>query len=260
MNIIEKGTFLKVCLLVLFTLGFGLFFAPVFTGIINIGNSAGMAVFAVLIAGTVFSGKLFNFIRWVISYKSVRIILSVFIAAIAVILLLAAYFSAKMIAAANNYPDKPTTLIILGCKVKGENPSRMLYNRVTVAADYLTKNPEINVVVSGGQGEDEKISEAECMKRLLIEKGISSDRIIVEDKSVSTHENISFSLKLIEELRLEKNITIVTSEFHQYRTSLIAENLGTEGSYSISSHTQLFLLPTYWIREWFGICYINVFE
>jgi uncharacterized SAM-binding protein YcdF (DUF218 family) len=256
MNIIEKGTFLKVCLVVLFALGFGLFIAPVFKGIINIGNSSGMAVFAVLIAGTIFSNKLLNFIKWLISYKSGRIILSVFLAVIAVLLLLAAYFSAKMIAAADNYPDKPTTLIILGCKVKGEKPSLMLYNRVSAAADYLNKNPEIKVIVSGGQGEDEEISEAECMRRILIENGISSDRIIIEDKSVSTHENISFSLKLIENLGLEKNITIVTSEFHQYRTSLIAKNLGVKNSYSISSHTQFFLLPTYWIREWFGICYI----
>lgn len=260
MNIIEKGTFIKVCLIVLFALGFGLFLAPVFTGIINIGNSAGMAVFALLIAGTVFSSKLFALFKWLISYTSGRIVLFVLFAIVLFILLLAVFFTVKMIATADNYPDKPTTLIVLGCKVKGEKPSLMLYNRTSAAADYLNKNPETNVIVSGGQGEDEKISEAECMKRILVQKGISPDRIILEDKSTSTHENLSFSLKLIEELGLDKNITIVTSEFHQYRTSLIAENLGEESLYSISSHTQIFLLPTYWIREWFGICHIKVFE
>ena len=84
-------------------------------------------------------------------------------------------------------------IIILGARVNGTEPSLSLQTRALKAVEYLNENPETLVVASGGQGEDEEISEAECIIRILREAGIAEERIIREDKSTSTAENIRFS-------------------------------------------------------------------
>lgn len=96
------------------------------------------------------------------------------------------------------------------------------------------------------------------MKRVLTEKGIAESRIIMEDKSESTEENIRFSLEKIKEYGLTENVTIVTSEFHQLRAKMIAEKYGLNVS-SVSAPTAWYLIPTYWLREWFGVTYQFLF-
>ncbi|MGN0675457.1 MAG: YdcF family protein [Oscillospiraceae bacterium] len=174
------------------------------------------------------------------------------------LIILAAVISVFMISSANSPPTGNTTVIILGCKVRGETPSLMLSKRISAAYDYLKENPETMCIVSGGQGSDEFISEAECMKRVLVEKGISPDRIIMEDCSTSTDENIRFSIAKMEEYGLTGGVTIVTSEYHQLRAKMIANDYGLESS-SISAQTAWYLLPTYWLREWFGVTYKFLF-
>lgn len=255
MDMMSKGTLIRVCLAILFAVGFLTFLAPVFTGIVNIGNIVGMSVCTVLLIITAFWTKLFSLLC---THKALRI------AAIAVVIIgillviLAAVISAFMISAANSAPPSNTTVIILGCKVRGEAPSLMLNKRIMAAYGYLSENPEAMCIVSGGQGSDEFISEAECMKRVLVENGISEDRIIMEDLSTSTDENIQFSLKKMEEYGLKGSTAIVTSEFHQLRAKMIAEKYGLE-TYSISAQTAWYLLPTYWLREWFGVTYQFIF-
>ena len=163
-----------------------------------------------------------------------------------------------MTLAANRPPDGNTTVIVLGCKVRGEEPSLMLRQRIMTAYRYLDQNPSAMCIVSGGQGADELISEAESMKRVLVEQGISEDRIILEDRSTGTDENIRFSIEKMNEYGISGSVTIVTNEFHQLRAKLIADKYGLE-SYSVSARTSLWLLPTYWLREWFGVCYQIVF-
>ena len=96
------------------------------------------------------------------------------------------------------------------------------------------------------------------MKDWLVEKGISPDRIYMEDKSVNTEENLSFSKKIIDENGLPQRITIVTDGFHQLRADILAERIGIE-SRNISAKTKWYLLPTYWVREWFGVLYYMLF-
>ena len=160
-----------------------------------------------------------------------------------------------MIKAMNDAPpDDNTTLVVLGCRVKKGRPSNMLKRRLEAAYDYLSKHDSVNVVVSGGQGEDEIISEAQCMKEYLIEKGIDPGRIYIEDRSVNTEENIRLSMNLIEKQGLCSDITIVTDGFHQLRAELIAKKLGINVSH-ISASTRWYLLPSYWVREWYGNIY-----
>jgi len=234
--------------------GFTVFFIPVTAGILNTGNAVGMTVCGVLFFMTVFRKRLFGFI---FAHKPLRIAFWILAAAAAALAVLAAVISALMISAAGRPPDGDTTVVILGCRVRGEEPSLMLKQRVMTACGFLKDNPQVMCIVSGGQGDDELISEAECMKRLLTENGISADRIIMEDRSVNTEENILFSLEKMRENGLSGSVTIVTNEFHQLRAQMTAEKY-TE-CYSVSAPTSLYLLPTYWVREWFGVCYRFVF-
>lgn len=248
----------KILFALIFALGFAAFLAPVFTNIINIGNLAGMAVCAALFCATLLWDRLFVLFREKVVFRKISIAVMVIAA---VFIILAAVISVFMVRAANSPPKEPKgecTVIVLGCKVRGETPSSMLYYRAMSAYRYLEANPSAVCIASGGQGADELISEAECVKRILLEKGIAEERIILEDKSTSTEENIRFSLQKMEEYGLSGNVALATNEFHQLRAQMIAGSYGVE-SFSLTSHTLDYLLPTYWLREWFGVVYQFLF-
>lgn len=258
MDTAAKGALARACLIffaLLWAAGFAVFLAPVTAGIINIGNAAGMSVCAVLFFLSVFWNRFF---RLVSEHRVVRVIFIAVVTIAVILAALAAVISAFMVSAANRPPDGNTTVIVLGCKVRGEEPSLMLRQRIMAAYRFLEKNPSAMCIVSGGQGSDELISEAESMKRVLVEQGISEDRIIMEERSTGTDENIRFSLDKMNEYGIGGSITIVTNDFHQLRAKLIADKYGLE-SYSVSARTSLWLLPTYWLREWFGVCYQVLF-
>lgn len=139
-----------------------------------------------------------------------------------------------------------------GCSVKGERPSRMLRQRIEAATEYLEKNPDSKAVLSGGQGPDEKISEAECMRRELVRRGIAADRLYLEDRSTSTEENVAFSAKIIEQNRLNRHVTVVTSDFHCRRGMLLCQRAGLTAS-STPAATDVYLLGTYWMREMLAV-------
>ncbi len=248
--------FVPICLEIIFICGFLVFFAPVTAGIINFGNISGMALFAVLLLIVIFRSRIFALFRENVFFRGVLLF---FAALFLAFLVITAVISAKMTAAAGNSPPSGrTVVIVLGCRVKGEAPSLMLNKRITAACDFLKENPEAVCIASGGQGADEDISEAECIRRVLAEKGISPDRIILEDGSTSTDENIRFSKEKMTENGLDGNVTIVTDIYHQFRASLIAEKYGME-AYAIPVKTSLWLLPTYWLREIFGTVYQFIF-
>lgn len=133
--------------------------------------------------------------------------------------------------AARGDPDEECEyVIVLGAKVDGTEPSVTLHERIRAAYEYLTAHPGAIAVVSGGQGKDEGIAEADCMYRELVELGIDRSRIWVENKSTSTWENLNFSLALIEEKTGSRpeRIGLVSSAYHLFRGSLFAKQCGTE--------------------------------
>lgn len=165
----------------------------------------------------------------------------------------AVILSVRMYKAEKNKPDKTELIVVLGCQVRGERPSRMLRKRLDAAYEAIQIHPEALCVVSGGKGADEKISEAECMKRYLVEKGVEEDRIIMEDRSTSTFENIKFTFEITDKLGCGRDITIITDGFHQYRASLIARSQGAADVTAYSAQTEARFVPTYWVREWMGL-------
>ena len=253
MSVFDKVSVPGVILGIVFILGFLVFLAPVFTGIINIGNCAGMALCAALAFISLFWGRLYPIIS---NNRMLRIAVSVIAGLAAVLVVAAVIISVLMVMAAESQVSDGNsgTVIVLGCRVKGDVPSLMLSRRINAAYEYLEKDPSAVCIASGGQGGDELVSEAECIKNVLVERGISPDRIIMEDKSTSTDENIRFSLQKMEENGISGGAVIVTNDFHQLRAKMICKKYGLETS-AVSAETSLYLLPTYWVREWFGVVY-----
>jgi len=138
-------------------------------------------------------------------------------------------------------------LIILGARVNGKEPSLSLKTRVEAAVEYLNENPQTLVIASGGQGEDEEITEAECIVRLLTEAGIEESRILIEDKSTSTAENIRFSYALMEDENAA--VGVVTNGYHMFRAKLIAKSNGSHPVYGVAAYSSRFLLPHNMTRE-----------
>lgn len=147
-------------------------------------------------------------------------------------------------------------VIILGARVYGEKPSQSLVERIKKASEFLHKNKLVKVIVSGGKGVNEKISEALAIKRELLKLGISEERIILEDKSRNTIQNFEFSLKKIKEdnpQKNKKNILIVTNNYHIFRAKNIAKSLGYEREgynfYGLPAKTPLIFIPKSHFRE-----------
>lgn len=230
---------------------------PFAAGIINIGNVTGVLIAALLCGYGMFYTKVHLWFAefWQQGLGKVLTVAVVF----AVILMFGTAIAETigMVRAACNRPPQNTTAVVLGCSVRGTKPSRILEERLETAYDYLIENPEAYCMLSGGQGEGEDISEAECMYRYLTERGIEAERLICEDKSTTTEENLRFSKALLEEHGISGDITIVTSEFHAYRAAKMAERLGMS-SYSTPSHTFFVYLPTYYVRELYGILFYAI--
>ncbi|MFT4412303.1 YdcF family protein [Fredinandcohnia humi] len=146
--------------------------------------------------------------------------------------------------------DDADYLIILGAKVNGEFPSLSLTYRINAAAEYAKENPETIIIASGGQGPGEDITEAEAMKRALIDKGINESRIFLEDKSTSTYENIDFSKRFIPDGA--KKGLVVTNDYHLYRSIQIAKDaqLKVEG---LPAKTPEITLVKAYIREYLSV-------
>lgn len=159
-----------------------------------------------------------------------------------------AVFSVNMAMCIDKPVESVKAVIVLGCQVKGEEPSMFLRGRTEAAIRVLEENPEAVCVASGGKGNGENISEAECIKRILISHGISEDRIFTEDQSTSTRENFRFSKEIFDDLGISDGIMIATNEFHQFRAGLYAKRLGLEVGHC-SYRTPLRAFLNYWIRE-----------
>ncbi|MBQ8800347.1 MAG: YdcF family protein [Lachnospiraceae bacterium] len=178
-------------------------------------------------------------------------------------------------------------VIVLGAQVRGETPTLVLNARINAAAEYLREHPEAVCVASGGQGTGEAISEAEAIRRGLLRLGISDDRILLEDRSTSTAENLKFSAEVIQKYEkgkalsdaeaagelsgtakqagtekaaignpvrfMPKNVVLVTNDFHVYRATKLAENAGYMHVSGLGATDFFAVTIQYYVREFFAI-------
>lgn len=220
--------------------------------IINIGSIFGTIFFACLALCFVFSNQLSKFIKKIKSKKPVKILFNTFTVILTMGIIYIIATLGAITAFSMRTPQENSTLVVLGCQVMGRNPSHMLRLRLETAYQYLIEHPNIKCIVSGGQGNNEEISEAECMYNWLVNKGISADRIYKEDKSTNTRENLSFSEKIIKENNLNENMAIVTDWYHEFRAYIIANKLGYSAQ-AVSAPTPFYLSANFTTRELFAV-------
>ena len=142
-------------------------------------------------------------------------------------------------------------LIVLGAQVRGTKLSGSLYRRIEKARQYLADNSGTVVIVSGGQGKGEDITEALAMQRYLTEKGIDRRRIFMEENSTTTEENLKFSSRYIENIR--EPVGIVTNNFHMYRACCYAKRLGYRNAKAVPAGCNALLFVNYMVREFFAL-------
>ncbi len=148
-------------------------------------------------------------------------------------------------------PEGLDYLVVLGAQMKRSGPSRALRYRLDAAIDYLTKNPDTYVIVSGGQGSDEHISEAQGMYDYLVEKGISAERIQKEDQSKNTFQNLTFSAEYLDKER--DSVGVVSNNFHVFRAVRIARKAGYQKVHGIAARGEPFLQLNNMMREFLGV-------
>jgi len=128
-------------------------------------------------------------------------------------------------------------VVVLGAGIHGETPSMTLVDRLDRAVEYMKRVPGCKVIVSGAQGADEDITEALAMERYLTRRGIDKERIIREEASTNTHENMVFSKRIIDS-RGGGSVAVITSDYHVYRARRLADNAGL-APYMLAARTRL---------------------
>jgi len=128
-------------------------------------------------------------------------------------------------------------VIVLGCGVEGTEPSAQLRCRLDTALSYYRQNPSVLFIVSGGQGTDEDDSEAAVMARYLAEHDVPDMQIILENQAASTAENFRYSaLVLSSELPECDSVCFITSDFHIFRSSILARKAGLTKDFESLTH------------------------
>jgi len=143
-------------------------------------------------------------------------------------------------------------VIVLGAGLRNDVPSLILRTRLNAAAEYMKEHEDVPVIVSGGLGRGETITEAEAMFRYLQARGIDESRIRKEESSTSTRENLLFSFNMLEEMGLDAGnvkVAIVTNEFHLYRAKLIAGKEGIDAAGIAAPTPGFYLRLLYSVRE-----------
>ena len=151
------------------------------------------------------------------------------------VLVFGALLGAVLHGSYDHVEGEPKIMVILGCQVKPWGPSILLQDRIDKAADYLQDHPDVIVVASGGQGPDEHMTEAQAIYDALVEQGIDESRILREDQSHNTVQNLHYSMELLEKngYDIEDDMIVVSNGFHLTRVRMLWERVcGTDDNLS----------------------------
>lgn len=221
------------------------FLIPLGWNVWNAGSGAGAAVCLLLMAAALFFGRIRAAGR---KSKAVRRAA----AAVFVLLCAGAVWSAAMTAcmfsAAAASPPENATVVVLGSKVNGTVPSADLRVRMEAASAYLKAHPGAKCVAAGGQGPGESVTEASAIREFLTGDGIDPARVLTEDASTTTEENLRNSLRIIDANGLSRALAVVTDDYHEFRACSIARSLGAK-PYAVPAKTPWYILSACWARE-----------
>lgn len=237
--------------LILISIGIIIFITytfPLIWAKINIGNVFGILLGVMFILTGITLDE-------IIKLCENAVIKALFLAALTIFIIFLILFFitlSKIIRHCSSNATNEKVIIILGCRVKGDKPTRALVSRCKAGYEHLIKNKDSIAILSGGQGADEAISEAQCMKNVLTSMGIDESRLIIEDKSTSTQENFEFSKRKIQSLGYSEKVAIATNEYHLYRATLIAKQCGLHAARLSGKSIRFLRIPAF-TREVFGV-------
>ena len=181
--------------------------------------------------------------------KRVSAVLAVLIAAV-----LALYIGVTAQVAAGSFAQPAPNadyMLVLGARVKDNGPSVLLNFRIDKAAEYLAANGNTVAILCGGQGSNEPMSEAQSMYEGLAARGVDPSRLILEDKSTSTEENISFAKAFMS--GEDASVVITTTGYHIYRSLQTARSLGLENVTGNPARCAWATPLNYYTREFFAV-------
>lgn len=142
-------------------------------------------------------------------------------------------------------------VLVLGAQVKGTNLTYALERRLDAAYVYLEDNPDTMVILSGGKGPGEDVTEAYAMAEYLKKKGIDENRMLLEEQSANTYENINYSKELME--NLDASVVLVTNHFHVYRGVGVAKKQGLINVEGLGAPAKWYTVPNLYLREAFAV-------
>ena len=244
----EKIITFGVIRLILLIIGIFFLFNGIFYTLLtklNIGSNILMALSAGVIVYAVFLPRIGNLVHIIVGILCIIPILF--------IIFLIIYGN-------TGRPDyTEDAVIVMGAGVIGERISRPLAFRLYRAIEYLNTNPDSIVVVCGGLGDTATITEAEAMKRYLVNRGISPERIVEEDKSTTSFENLSFAHEILVDIFPDGyKAVLVSNDFHMFRTSYVASNIGITAVH-YGAKTPPEAIPSVYFRELLSIANVFVF-
>lgn len=146
-------------------------------------------------------------------------------------------------------------LIVLGAKVDHTRITRSLRLRLNKAYEYAVCHERVRIIVSGGRGQGEDITEANAMADDLIRRGIKSERILLEDSSSTTAENLRFTAQIVPDIR-NGAVGVITNSFHIYRACLLAKQEGYKKLFPIPARSEKVLFCNYIVREALAVLFL----
>lgn len=233
------------------------FLSPLMFGIKNIGMLFGAFICVILIFRFGFSGVYDKLKTTLCANIAGTVVIRIIQIGASLFLVYAVIVSACMIYAMSVKPAGSNTAVVLGAQVKPWGPSTLLRQRIDAAERYLKEDTEADAVLTGGKGDDEIMSEAQCMYENLVNDGIDPDRLYREDQATNTEQNMCFSLAMIKENGLNQDIAVVTDSYHQLRARIITWKIDhfvrVSAVNTKNNYIGLSAYPSYFVREWIAV-------
>lgn len=233
------------------------FLLPIRYRIFKAGNMLGVLICLIALFRTAFSAVYRQLDGFMLKNTFTKIIWLMIKYGCILFVIYAVVVSICMIIAMKKKPKKNATAVILGAQVKPWGASRLLKQRIKAAETYLDRNPAVKAIASGGQGTNEPMSEAACIYENMVRDGIDPERILIEDQSVNTEQNLLYSVKIIKERQLGDDIAIVSDSYHQLRARIIAYKIDRKlcvgAINTVNTRFGWFIYPSFFVREWIAI-------
>lgn len=218
-------------------------------GFLLVTTNYTFGILVMIIIGAIFLiyGVFYYIINHITGHGFCRIVKYAIIFGLCFIIILSAFLF--LYGSIDNVTYDEDAVIVLGCAVIGDYPSLSLINRLNAAIEYADKNKDAIIIVSGGKGFQESITEAEAMENYLVEKGVNPERILKESISSSTYENMIFSKELLSErFGDEYTVAVLTNDYHILRAVHIAKLVGFDVKHYHAPTEWYNIIPGY-LRE-----------